>query len=388
MARKSRPYRPEPVIVGNLRARLVRGPHADDSAVPENERRWYWRVWRGNEDLGTLGWLAPSDVARIVAERFTVTTDDTSAPRSLSGTVGALVDAYIAHIEARPDLAKNTKRTVKRNLGHVRDALGDLRVGAMTDDTLQTYQNTRLAVAAPQTVNIELNDLMTAWRWGSSGTRTHAARRTLKRPRLDVVGVRDKYTPPDDHIRQVRDAIRSPWARLAVSIMFETGMRVHEVASLTPGALDQEQLTLTVPRETKTGERAISIRRTLAVEITTFLGERSTGTLLGVTYETACAVDKRSAHYIASACTELGVPHFTPHGIRRAVVRRFRRAGVSVSVAAKYLGHSPTVMLTMYDEVTEGDQQDALALLDAFEARPKKSGKRKVAVTAVVVPEA
>src|SRR5437868_5362161 len=107
MARRpSKPYRPAPVPVGNIVARIVRGPHVADAPIEEKSRRWYWRAFRGDDVLGILGWLAPADVARVVAERWTISGDGTeTSTATLSGTVGALCDAYERYIRERRDVA-------------------------------------------------------------------------------------------------------------------------------------------------------------------------------------------------------------------------------------------------------------------------------------------
>ena len=69
----------------------------------------------------------------------------------------------------------------------------------------------------------------------------------------------------------------------------------------------------------------------------------------------------RGIWHIGEACTELGIPPFTNHGLRRRAIRRFRKAGVPVKEAAAYFGHSEIVMLRMYDEIEEGDLEAAVA---------------------------
>lgn len=415
MARKTRPYRPEAVPVGPLRARIVRGPHADDGALPETDRRWYWRVWRGEEDLGSIGWLAPADVARVVAEKHTLPGDDgPTARETVSGTVGALVDAYLSATEKRRDLAPNTIANARRNLRHVRDHLADVRVGQLTSDTIAEYQTTRLGEgAATGTVDVEVSALLAAWRWGSQSGRSHAPKRAIKRPGLEVRPTREKYTPPDADIEAVlAEMMPGTWQHLCVTLLYQTGARIHEVAVLQPGDVDYARMVIEIPdqpdegRRTKTGRRTIKIRPALADAIRAFLEGQGVALdatdrpLLGVTLSTVrTAIGGRDSARggarggenrkgaLAEACDRAGVKRFTPHGVRRAAIRKFRRAGVPVGVAADYFGHSVKVMIEIYDEVSEDDHGDALALVDAFEARSRPPRKRRGAAP-VVTPEA
>lgn len=58
---------------------------------------------------------------------------------------------------------------------------------------------------------------------------------------------------------------------------------------------------------------------------------------------------------LIAACVHLGFHPFTWHGVRRHVVVRYRRAGVTVKAAAALLGHCDVVMLREYDKIEAGD---------------------------------
>lgn len=75
-----------------------------------------------------------------------------------------------------------------------------------------------------------------------------------------------------------------------------------------------------------------------------------------------------------AACRAAPVRTFTPHAIRYAVVRRYRKAGVDVATAADIFGHSIAVMLGIYNAIDPVDRADALALVSKFEAgEPKRA---------------
>ncbi len=71
----------------------------------------------------------------------------------------------------------------------------------------------------------------------------------------------------------------------------------------------------------------------------------------------------RGRDKLEDTCEALEIEPFAWHGVRRRVVRRLRKAGVSIKGAAFLLGHSPTVMLRIYDELEPGDVEDELAAM-------------------------
>jgi integrase len=388
MTRAAKPHSPSPVVVGNISARQVRGPCAEDAPLAEKDRRWYWRAFRGNEVLGVLGWLARADVARVVAERWTISGDDTeTSATTLAGTVGALCDAYQRYIEERRDVAPNYRKATRQNLRHIREGIGGVRAGALTEATVLDYQNTRLGRdgAASVTVRDEVRALARAWKWGGSPGRAFAPRITFPTPKLKVMPRREKYTPPDTDIEATIAFINNPWAQTWLRLAYRTGVRAHEAGKMTVANVDLSAATVTVPyapdedeskdQRTKTGSRTIRVRADVVDMLASWIRERSLGAddwLLGVE---PTNIHSKLGGYLTRAAEKAGVRPFTPHGVRRAAVRRFRRANIPPSVAAAYFGHSVQVMLGIYDEVSEEDHDDALALLDAYEERQATARK-------------
>ena len=71
--------------------------------------------------------------------------------------------------------------------------------------------------------------------------------------------------------------------------------------------------------------------------------------------------------YVDRACDALELERWTSHGIRRMCVDTAIRAGVKVPMAAKMFGHSPVVMLTMYNQVTDDDLKQVLGPIEVLE---------------------
>ena len=77
---------------------------------------------------------------------------------------------------------------------------------------------------------------------------------------------------------------------------------------------------------------------------------------------------------VKRTCKAQGIPHFGLHGLRRLRVREYRRGGVDVVVAAALLGHSPLVMMRLYDEASKEEKREAMQALWAKERSEPDSG--------------
>jgi len=78
-------------------------------------------------------------------------------------------------------------------------------------------------------------------------------------------------------------------------------------------------------------------------------------------------VSNRLRLRIKRVCAAHGIMHFALHGLRRLRVREYRRGKVDVVVAAALLGHSPVVMMKLYDEASKEEKHEALQALWAQE---------------------
>jgi integrase len=342
------PRKPSAVTVGPLHARAVRGPRADG--------RWYWRARRyvdGNEDSPWVGWATRDELQRILAGL--IASDVLDAPRSDFEdvkTVRDLLECWVASREAREDLAAGTVANYRTKARHLADGLGDARLDRLDVVTLEAYRDRRLrGRAAGASVAMELNVLRIAWAWG----REVGACPARALPKLDVraKAVRNHHTPAPDDVRAVAAQLEG-WARAVFVLLYATGARIGEVADLEWSAFDLARGIVTL--RGKTGVRVVPLAPEALAAVSAF--PHREGRVFPVASKTVRVTFPR---YIARACVEAGVPVFPPHGLRRAAVDRFARAGVDVGTAAAFLGHSPAVMLQHYRGVNMDDLRHALA---------------------------
>jgi hypothetical protein len=164
----SRPRRPAKLIVGPVGARVVRGPHREDST------KWYWqgRTCRDDEAVTVYsGWKtreeAAQEIATLVATGNVEQERPTHAQSAEIDTVLDLLRYWRGGIRDRVDLADDTRRIYKQCTQHLGEAMGAVKIEQVDAQTLEQYRNRRLrAKAAPATVWKELKVLRQVWKWG------------------------------------------------------------------------------------------------------------------------------------------------------------------------------------------------------------------------------
>ena len=155
------------------------------------------------------------------------------------------------------------------------------------------------------------------------------------------------------------------WAAVWMAVAYETGCRTESVSVLRWGDVDFERAQLRLKNK---GRKKGQTHRMLPVSpalVQTLREEYLRQGRPGLS-ERVLPVSESTARvsilrYLKRACAEAGVQRFTPHGLRRAAVDRFRRAGVDVKTAATYLDQTPATMLELYARTSPGDLRDAVA---------------------------
>lgn len=380
--------RPSTVDVGDVHARVIRGP---------KDGAWYWqaRVFRDGTDRTVYaGWATREQVIRELAGL--VERNEVDKPREVKAapilTVRDLLEAWAFAESARADIGAGAKRHYVTKCRPVARVIGDVRLDRIDLSTLERYRDTRLRepvvqarkvrkapkgsgtgavhvpglaapkgwehvdtgrTSAPRTVAKELNMLAFAWRWGRE--MGYCPARDLPRVNVRVHGyVRNHSTPAREEADAVLDAVDG-WRRTALLLLAATGGRIGEISELRWEDVDLAGATLTL--RGKTGERVVP----MLPDVVGFLRDlpRSDGaTVVGVSPK---VVRSHLRQWLADACDAAGVPRFTPHGLRRAVADAFLRDGIDVGTAAAFLGHSPQVMLAHYRKATLDDKRKALA---------------------------
>ena len=348
--------RPKKLIVGRVRARVIRGPHRDGSG------RWYWRaevnesgstrtVWSGWEHRDTIEAMMVDLVARNALE--------SSSPKETVETIQDLMECWVGSQKKRADLAPDSYRNYKSRGHRIVPIIGDVKLDRIDVTTIERFRDVRLRQGdAASTVKQDLKALRAAWRWGRE--LGFCPMKDLPTIRLKAKSVREKYTPPIDDIIAVLHELDG-WPRLALRLLFATGARVGEISELQWKHIDFNSQNPSITLRGKTGKRCMPILS----EVMTALADcrddaPDDAGIFGVSPKMVRS--RLGPKYLARACENAGVKRFTPHGLRRAAVDALQRQGVDIGTAAELLGHSPQVMLQYYRQSTMEDRRRAIAM--------------------------
>ncbi len=367
----SKPRRPAPIIVGDARARVVRGPNA--------EGRFYWRWWRGGSGArddggGALGWRTREEASE---ELGAVAKSGVEPAHRDVKSIRDVLETWAASQQARSDLSPATiaqRLHVGRMLARV---IGDVRIERVTRETLENYRAVRLREPARyatttrdgrklagelkrmtslRTVRLELETLRLAWRWATD-IGAIPGDRELPRFTVRLNGwTRNRTTPTREQVAAVLAELKG-WARLAVVLLACTGCRKGEVLSLTWADVDLDGETLTV--RGKVGRRCVPLGGAAVEALADARAalDIAAGPVFAGSKHTTTAIDLP----VARACERAGVPVFAVGALRRYAVRELYRAGVDPAVAASVVGHSPAVAMAHYRQVSEEERAEAVA---------------------------
>jgi integrase len=160
---------------------------------------------------------------------------------------------------------------------------------------------------------------------------------------------RRDHTPTDTEAAAVIGLLDGD-TRLAVTVMAVTGARVSEVTTLRRSAIDLSGGWLHL--NGKTGPR----RFPLVPELRALLAPRADRSEAPVFLWPVQSPNLLIHRQLLAACSRLGQPEFTAHGLRRMVVNSLLRAGADIKAAAELMGHTAEVMLKHYRRVSNDDK--------------------------------
>ena len=346
---KPRYKRPAAIDLGDLHLSIVRGPNA--------EGRWYWRARDADRATVWTGWATRDEAAREGAS-ILARPKPNPAQRGVK-TVGALLTAWLAVQDARLDVKPTTRASAHQRAARLRRHLNETPIAAVRRDTLEALVSARLAAGdGIRTVRGDLVSLRHAWRVGMErGLIPVGALPNLPLRINEKSYVYNHRTPTPKEVARVVAKL-PPESALMVQFLAATGARVGELISLRRDQIDVKKGVIRL--DGKTGPRDFPLTEGLL----RLVAGRLDGTHTPLIVPTVDHPQQRLRYVLTRACDALGVPVFTPHGLRRMAVDRMARAGVEPAVAASITGHDPVVMLKHYRVVTDDDLRHAAQLAD------------------------
>jgi integrase len=378
----ARTRRPPPIHSGDLRVGVVRGPAKDNAAS------WYWRARRfeaGAEVTIWTGWGTRAEVEQVMAGMLL----HGEAPATeRCDTVEDLLLFWRGAQDERGDLRARSKDTIRAAVRQLVHGLGTVRVAGLRMTDLEGYRDRRLRPAAeplparvegtrgrqparhgasPFTVERELRFLAHAWSWGQ-GVGLVPATQALPTVRIRMRETRTRHTPTRAEVKLVLARLDG-WAALTARLLFATGCRLGEVASLHRRDVDERRLEIRV--DGKTGPRAVPVHPDVMAELLPLLPTDPSSRVIPDVRESTVLTSLR--RHLDQATGDLGMPRWTAQDLRRAAVDELYRAGADPSTVAAILGHSVETAMKFYRRPTEDDRHKAVrgARLGLAEAEGK-----------------
>lgn len=386
MAKKIKP--PKPIRIGDKPTYTAR------AIGDASEEGWRWRLewYVGRHDdtdrtsqlrTAPLGRHITQEAAQRAALAYVAAGRTSGAPKSRPGsvpTVSILARAFLAAVQADPGKAANTKVAYKSHIDRICGRIGDIPTDPPPSwEALDQFRRGLLSDGyMPRTARQDLVVLAAAWTWG-------LARRlvTGTLPRVVVsVPDHDPVTPAADEVARVMarlDAGRDagtvpPWVPMACWVLWATGARRSEVATLT--VADVRLMLDADPAEeryaeirfgahrgaSKTGERTVPIAdrdlaRALAAWIRRLRANGADARLWGVAPRTA----EDMSLWLKRACRAEGVPAFGAQAIRRHATDALYEGGADPKAESQLLGHTIQTALKFYRKVRPGALASAVS---------------------------
>lgn len=256
-------------------------------------------------------------------------------------TMGQLADAWL---EGRVDIDASTRGIYRVHVGRVRDYFGDWEPEAVTQQDVAAFVAS-LSLAAGtvrQAVGVLRMILDTA------DLPANPARSKLVRlPRNE----RRTLEPPDaPHVLAMLRHAHSAH-RACLVLLEQTGLRVSEALSLSPGDVDVSRVRVRAETTKTDRPRWVPCPEWLTDTLTLPLG------------------GSRQAVYnaVRNGCAEANVQHFRTHDLRHRRASLWHQQGVPAVELARRLGHArPSMSLDVYSHVMPLEEmaaQDLVLLL-------------------------
>jgi len=275
-------------------------------------------------------------------------------------------------------LAPSGRRTMGQALAVVVELLGGGHVRTFPWSSLryehaQAVRRVLIERYAPASANKILSALRgvarEAWRLGLVDAETHARIR-------DVPGVRGSRLPAGREVpmRELVKLFRACAAAgasgvrdaAAMALLYGAGLRRTEAVSLDVEAFDGAGVRV-LGKGNK--ERIVPVPAAAAEALRAWLELRggAPGPLLCPVRGGTVTLRRMSSQAIMTALLRRagdgGVPHLSPHDLRRSYITGLLRAGADLSTVQRLAGHASVTTTTRYDRRGEDEKEKAVALL-------------------------
>ena len=169
----------------------------------------------------------------------------------------------------------------------------------------------------------------------------------IERPRRQL---RLPFVPSRDEVRRFLDAIGNRRYRLAIAMLYGSGLRVSEIKTACVGDFRLEDLTLRVPAGKGGRTRTTVVAPSLVPELQWMIGNRGRNESLFVKGNGEPLTVRSVQQVVQRIARQLDIP-VTPHSFRHAFATHLLEAGTSLRVIQDLLGHARIETTTRYTRI-------------------------------------
>lgn len=322
--------------------------------------RSYWRFERDKKSIeGATGWYHDPDVRVLVARLYVEQPAAVDAATVEISTVGDILDYWLGQQEDRAragEIEANTLAGYQSATKHLVETLGGFKIREISRTLFRSHVLARPDLA-PSTLRNHATTLRAAVTWareeGLAHCPTPVAPRLREEPRYSShVPTAEQFAATVAHL--------TGWVRDVHLVLWATGARPSEVASLTPADVLEQSVVFGLHRGArKTGRREVEVDPATMSILQSYAAAAvdPAAPIWGKRVSTILSHARRD---LMAACAKADVPRWSPKASRHALVGRLRRQGVIAEVVASITGHSPSVMMRYYMHPTSDDRAVAL----------------------------
>lgn len=259
--------------------------------------------------------------------------------RATPGTVAFLVETYLAST-AYSDLAQKTRSTKRGRLDWIKSAIGDARYADLLPRHIEALMDKKGGPEAANRLKKDLAQLyeLAAKRFGFRGqnpAKLADSRKTRKG---------GFHTWTDAEIEQFRERFESgTLARLALEVFLGTGAARQDAAALTRANIRGGRIVF---RRGKTGQE---VDLPILPELARELAFVPTTQMVVIAHGEGQAYRPESlGNWFRERCVDAGLPHCTPHGLRKAGARRLAEHGATEWEVMAFLAHGTAKEASRY----------------------------------------
>ncbi len=345
----------------------ARGTKGLGSVFPDARRGG----WRGKLPVGRAGGKTLYREFAGATEAEVVRKMREAAPPGPEVTVAEYAARWLKTL----DLAASTVEAYTTDVGRVTDALGALRLAAVTPSEARAALKGwvrpgvgRRQGTSPATANRALAVAQAMFN-AAVADRLIPASPFADCPRLrSEPRPMDPFTPAELRAVVAAHALTAPGPLIA--LLAATGLRVGEACALDVGDYDPAAGKLSVtktysqrfgmgPPKSRHGRRTVTVPGPARPALLAAVGARTAGPLFKPRRGTRYNKNRVRVAFRA-LCRRLGLRYRNPHQLRHGVGCLMHAAGVSIAEGARYLGHSKQVHLATYVRPLGDDPADVL----------------------------